>query len=329
MINNINYIFSPEITEQFLFSLASYQLFLERLSIDPFDFFNYWKSTNRINICKKYNNKYTSLDWEWGLSYPLFSLLEKYVNTFKNPTIIGLSGLPGCGKTTLGSWIECVSSDLNLDIKVLSLDDFYLPSIEMEPAMQGNPWNVPRGIPGSHSIDLLKHSLSTFLRTGVLISPHFDKSLRGGKGDRTGLYEYHPKLLILEGWFVGCEPISNSENLNFSSNLSLKQDEKEYRKIIQNRLSEYSEIWSIFTKIWHLRPSEFINTVLWKTHQENVMFKLKGSALRGDNLTNFIRMIQSSIPQESLLNIDSDTVITINQDRRISKLYTKEYFFNI
>ena len=61
---------------------------------------------------------------------------------------------------------------------------------------------------GSHSLDLLNQSLDVFLKTGVLNSPTFDKSLRDGKGDRSGWCDSEPRVLILEGWFVGCEPVS-------------------------------------------------------------------------------------------------------------------------
>ena len=91
-----------------------------------------------------------------------------------------ICGLPGSGKSTLGFWIDSVARELSLDIKVISLDDFYLPGQEMDIAIKGNPWNVPRGFPGSHSLDLLHQSLDTFLNTGVLCSPTFDKSLRHG-----------------------------------------------------------------------------------------------------------------------------------------------------
>ena len=57
------------------------------------------------------------------------------------------------------------------------------------------------------------------------------------------------------------------------------------------------------------------------------MFKFKGSGLEGINLTNFIRMIQTSIPQQSLSLINSDTTVEINQDRRINLLKTNNYRF--
>tara|TARA_Y100001968_G_scaffold252871_1_gene238409 strand:- start:1221 stop:2231 length:1011 start_codon:yes stop_codon:yes gene_type:complete len=336
MLDNIskddfNNIFPKEIIDQFLFPLDTYRIFLQGLSIEPAAFFNKWSDTNRQSVIDKYWNQNTKLDWKWSLSFPFFSLLEKYVEYIDKPIIIGFSGLPGSGKSTLGFWVDSLARELCLDIKVISLDDFYLPGEEMDIAMNGNPWNVPRGYPGSHSVDLLNQSLGDFLKTGVLKAPTFDKSLRNGKGDRSGWCELKPKVLVLEGWFVGCLPVSDLEDLDYisehKSNLCLSQIEKDFRFSIQESLLKYIDIWKMFDKIWHLQSSKFNNTILWKTQQENEMIKLKGSGLKDNKLTNFIRMIQTSIPQQSFSSFNSDTTILINQDRRIKKLYTNTYLF--
>tara|TARA_B100000575_G_C23039910_1_gene598522 strand:- start:92 stop:1102 length:1011 start_codon:yes stop_codon:yes gene_type:complete len=320
-----------DLEDNFLFSLEKFLLFLDGLSINPTNFFQKWSDQNTQSIINKYWKCDTKLDWKWSLSFPFFSLLENYINTINNPIIIGFSGLPGSGKSTLGSWIDSVARELSQDIRVISLDDFYLPGEEMDIAMSGNPWNVPRGFPGSHSLDLLQQSLDTFLKTGVLNSPTFDKSLRDGKGDRSGWCKLESKVLILEGWFVGCEPDSDLLKLDDLSedefNLSLSKKEKYYRILIQESLKEYSKIWKKLDKIWHLKSSTFNNTVLWKSQQEDELIKYKGSGLKGDNLANFIRMIQTSIPQKSLSLINSDTTVEININRRICNLSTKQYHF--
>ena len=329
LTHDFNDIFPKDITDEFLFPLDSYKLYLEGLLIDPSDFYTQWSEIKRQPLIEKYWKRNTKLDWKWALSFPLFSLLENYVNKNSNPSLIGFSGLPGSGKSTLGAWIDSVARALGLSIKVISLDDFYLPGKEMDIAMIGNPWNVPRGFPGSHSIDLLNQSLNDFMQTGVLNCPLFDKSLRFGKGDRSGWCNLRPKVLILEGWFVGCEPISNIEQIDHLSdhkcNLRLSESEKDFRVSIQKSLIEYSQIWKKFDKIWHLKSSKFNNTILWKTQQEEEMIKLKGSGLKDNGLVNFIRMIQASIPQQSLLSIKSDTTIEINQYRRITQLFTNTY----
>ena len=324
--------FSKDLRDDFLLPFEDLCFFLEGLSINPSMFFHKWSDKNTQSIINKYWKPGTRLDWKWSLTLPFFSLLENYISTIKNPIIIGFSGLPGSGKSTLGLWIDRVAKDLFLDIKVISLDDFYLPAKEMDIAISGNPWNVPRGFPGSHSLDLLHQSLDTFLETGVLISPTFKKSLRNGRGDRSGWTRFKPKILILEGWFVGCEPVSDLLKLDdlseYEFSLSLSQNEKDYRILIQDSLLEYSKIWKKFDKIWHLRSTSFKNTVLWKSQQEDEMIKLKGSGLRGTNLKNFVRMIQTSIPHKSLSFINSDTTVEINQNRRICNLQTNQYQFD-
>ena len=327
--DNLDEIFPKYIRDDFLFPIDTYLLFLERLSINPSSFFRKWSDINRQYIAEKFWRPNTKYDWKWSLSFPLFSLLENYISTNNNPIILGFSGLPGSGKSTLGFWIDSVARELCIDIKVISLDDFYLPGKEMEIAMNGNPWNVPRGFPGSHSLDLLSQTLDVFLKTGILKYPKFDKSLREGKGDRSGWCDLKTKVLILEGWFVGCEPVSDLFKINNLSedkfNLSLSQFEKDYRISIQDSLVKYSKIWKKFDKVWHLKSSNFNNMILWKTQQEQEMIKSKGFGLRGENLSDFIRMIQASIPQKSLTNINSDTTVEINQNRRINKLHTNNY----
>ena len=329
--HNFYDIFPQYIKNDFLFSMDTYRLFLEDLSINPSLFFQNWSDIIRQSISDKYWTPRTKYDWKWSLSFPLFSLLENYINSNNKPVIIGFSGLPGSGKSTIGFWINSVARELDIDINVISLDDFYLPGQEMDIAMSGNPWNVPRGFPGSHSLDLLNDSLDVFLKTGVLVTPTFDKSLRDGKGDRSGWCKINSKVLILEGWFVGCEPVSNFFNIetlsteNFS--LSLSHEEKEYRRSIQDSLVKYSKIWKKLEKIWHLKSSNFNNVILWKRQQESEMIKLKGSGLKGDKLNDFIRMIQASIPQQSLSFINSDTTIEINQYRRICNIMTTKYHF--
>ena len=330
MINNNIDLFLPKfIRDEFLFSLDTYRIFLEGLSINPSRFFIEWSEINRQYITDKYWKPNTKLDWKWSLSYPFFSILENYTLTNNNPIILGFSGLPGSGKSSLGFWIDSVAKELGIDIKVISLDDFYLPSNEMDIAMKGNPWNVPRGFPGSHSLDLLNQTLDVFLKSGLLKYPTFDKSLRNGKGDRSGWSEVKTKVLIMEGWFLGCEPVSDLVRIDNMSedifNLNLSQVEKDYRIVIQESLIKYSKIWKMFDKIWHLKSNNFNNTILWKTQQEEEMIESKGAGLKGSNLSDFIRMIQASIPQQSLCFINSDTSVEIDQHRRINKLSTKKY----
>ena len=55
----------------------------------------------------------------------------------------------------------------------------------------------------------------------------------------------------------------------------------------------------------------------WKSNQENEMLRIKGNALVDSQLTNFLRMLNCSIPQKSFNEINSKYMILLNKDREL------------
>ena len=279
------------------------------------DWVNFWSlKKNILSIDQFWNNKVND-DWIWGLAVPLLSHAYNLQNNFSDRRIIGLSALPGTGKTTLGKWLEAISLKLNFKIVVISIDDFYLPSDEMKLAIKNNPWNVSRGFPGSHSVRLMNEKLLNWKINGELNVPVFDKSLRNGLGDRSHWRSDKPDLLILEGWFLGIEPCSMSINdqYNYPSELSIH--ESTYRINIQNNLNKYLDVWSLIDNIWHLKPLKFEYMNIWKSNQEKEMFLQKGNALQDEKLSNFLRMLNVSLPQKCFDEINSYALLLIDHER--------------
>jgi len=130
------------------------------------DWFNFWNNKRNILSIDQYWNNNVNDDWIWGLALPLLSQAYKFQNNFSDRKIIGISALPGTGKTTLGKWLEAMSLKLYFKISVISIDDFYLPSNEMKLAIKNNPWNVSRGFPGSHSVGLMYEKLLNWKKNG-------------------------------------------------------------------------------------------------------------------------------------------------------------------
>ena len=56
---------------------------------------------------------------------------------------------------------------------------------------------------------------------------------------------------------------------------------------------------------------------LWKSNQEQEMLLKKGNALQNDKLSNFLRMLNVSIPQECFDIIDSYALLVIDQERNL------------
>ena len=283
------------------------------------DWFNFWNNQKNILSIDQYWNNNVNEDWIWGLALPLLSQAYKFQDNFSERKIIGISALPGTGKTTLGKWLEAISLKLNFKIAVISIDDFYLPSDEMRIAIKNNPWNVSRGFPGSHSVKLMHEKLSNWKINGELNVPVFDKSLRNGLGDRSHWRFDNPDLLIIEGWFLGIKPLYGDINVNYHNidSLELNSQELSYRYIIQKNLKKYLDVWSLIDNIWHLKPLEIEFMNMWKTSQEKEMFLKKGNALQDHNLSNFLRMLNVSIPHKSFDFINSYALLLIDQERKL------------
>ena len=280
------------------------------------DWFEFWNNKENIfSFDHIWNNKVND-DWIWGLALPILSQAYKFQNNFSDKKIIGISALPGTGKTTLGKWLEAISLKLNFKIAVISIDDFYLPSDEMILAIKNNPWSVSRGFPGSHSVELMYEKLLNWKINGELDVPVFDKSLRDGLGDRSHWRLDNPDLLILEGWFLGIEPfVIDDDQLINSSELS--PNEFSYRLKIQKNLSKYLDVWNLIDNIWHLKPLKFEYMNMWKLNQEKEMFLQKGNALKDEKLSNFLRMLNVSIPHKSFDVIKSYALLLIDQERNL------------
>ena len=280
------------------------------------DWFNFWNNKRNILSIDQYWNNKVNDDWIWGLALPLLSQAYKSHNNFSNRKIIGISALPGTGKTTLGKWLEAISLKLNFKIAVISIDDFYLPSDEMKLAIMNNPWNVSRGFPGSHSVKLMYEKLLNWKTNGQLYVPVYDKSLRDGLGDRSHWRLDNPDLLILEGWFLGIEPLEIDDDQLINSS-ELSPDEFTYRLKIQKNLHKYLDVWNLIDNIWHLKPLKFEYMNKWKLNQEKEMFLQKGKALKDEKLSNFLRMLNVSIPIKSFDLINSYSLLLINQERNL------------
>ena len=187
----------------------------------------------------------------------------------------------------------------------------------MKVAIYNNPWNVSRGFPGSHSVNLMYEKLLNWKINGNLNVPVFDKSLRNGLGDRSHWRSDEPDLLIIEGWFLGIEPLSIDVNEQIMNSSVFSTQETSYRIKIQKNLKKYLEVWNLVDNIWHLKPLKFEYMNIWKSNQEKEMFLKKGTALQDQNLNNFLRMLSNSIPHKSFDLIDSYALLLVDQNRNL------------
>ena len=85
------------------------------------DWLNFWNNQKNILTIDQFWKNKVNDDWIWGLALPLLSHSYKLQKNFSDRKIIGISALPGTGKTTLGKWLESISLKLNFKITVISV----------------------------------------------------------------------------------------------------------------------------------------------------------------------------------------------------------------
>ena len=263
----------------------------------------------------------SSADWLWSLGLPILSLACKEP---ARKRLIGLSALPGCGKSSLGIWLETAARNLGLSLQVVSIDDFYFPADQLERSMQGNPWGVPRALPGSHDVKLLQQTLAHWRQGQHVQCPQFDKALRNGRGDRSGWRACNADLLVLEGWFVGCKGGYDPTLQERELVPPLTANELAYRKQTEQILQRYQPIWTQLDQLWQLRATDPQSPRLWKRQQENDMHTSRGSSLNGSELDDFIRMILSAIPSETFRNIPADVVLDVDSSRELTRIHLNQ-----
>jgi D-glycerate 3-kinase len=249
--------------------------------------------------------------WIASVGLPLLDQLQR-LDRLGERALLGLAAMPGCGKTTLCAWLKRAAASQDLTVEVVSLDDFYFEGQALDAAMRDNPWRAPRGIPGSHDVELLQRCLRQWRSDGAFESPVFDKSLRQGRGDRAGWRALKADLLILEGWFVGAGPWPASE----PELMSLAPGESAYRPVIQRNLAPYQALWRELDCFWQLRPTALSHVMAWKRQQNQTQQQQTGAGLSDSELEAMTRSLQVCMPEAALVAGRSpDVVLQVTAQR--------------
>ncbi|OUX73777.1 MAG: kinase [Synechococcus sp. TMED90] len=272
---------------------------------DPECWWRHWQARGGLSLVRDHWAVPVDDAWIASLALPLLTRVEQ-AHAENAPTLLGVSALPGCGKTTLCSWIKHAADHLGWSVEHLSIDDFYWPADELERSMAGNPWGVPRALPGSHDLIGMERCLQTWLQGDCLEAPRFDKSLRGGRGDRCGSTISKPRVVLLEGWFLGAVVREHNDE---AMQQQLTPSERQWRPKALRKLREYATIWSMLDELWHLRIENVDASARWKRQQLNTLLESTGVNFVENELSDFNRMVQVALPSRCLDCIPGATII--------------------
>ena len=147
-------------------------------------------------------------------------------NAKTRPLCVALTAPQGCGKTTLVAALEFLFEKNGVAAASASVDDFYLTGAEQDKLSLANPGNALlkyRGNAGTHDVQLAVNTLRSLrsindddFATLTVSVPRYDKTLRGGRGDRAAR-EFWPEItapldiVLLEGWMLGFAPAADAD----------------------------------------------------------------------------------------------------------------------
>jgi D-glycerate 3-kinase len=288
----------------------------------------------------------TSLSIRDSLLYPLWQtyipLAEWIVERVRarrrshphDAYVLGLGGPQGSGKSTIGAIVRLLLEAKGYAAAALSIDDIYRTYDERQALRAECPHYRFRGLPGTHDVDLGRQTIRKLRQNAdgtVIRVPAFDKSLRGGQGDRLPEDQWPTvdgkvDVVLFEGWCVGARPQSESaleEPIN-SIEASSDYDDSvgSFRRRVNDELRRYGPLFDECDDLIVLRVPNPSNVYRWRGLQEE---KLKAATGAGMDLRMVGAFVDHFLPatERYVAAMGEDPaagaslVLTIGDDRSV------------
>jgi len=203
----------------------------------------------------------------------LLPCLVAQINTDRKTTI-GISGAPGCGKSTLARTVVHCITQAGIPACLFSLDDYYLGRVQREQvADRMHPLFRQRGVPGTHELDRLLTDFEQVQSGQVeeLSLPVFDKSIDDRAPEQAWRsLKTAPRIIIFEGWFIGAPPQDAAE-LELPAN-TLERDHDaggNWRaEVLKASQRFYEAFLGRLDQVWYIRVPDWDCVIDWRWQQE-------------------------------------------------------------
>lgn len=269
----------------------------------------------------------------WQLWLPLALKLLREQQSLQQPLIQGILGGQGTGKSTLTAILTVILGNLGCRAIRLSLDDCYKTYQERKALQRVDPRLIWRGPPGTHDLELALSVLRQF-HAGVdhLALPQFDKSAWEGAGDRTSSQQVKKAdILLFEGWFVGVQPLPESqllEQLNTENFPPIStESDRQFALDMNRQLENYLPLWQELDRLMILVPTDYRFSKQWRQDAEQQMKSQGKSGMTSEEINEFVDYFWKAL--HPLLFIEPllqdrekvNLVVKINQNHSLAEIY--------
>ncbi len=265
--------------------------------------------------------------------HPLIAKLEKLYQPNKT-IIVGIQGGQGTGKTTLVKVLQRELEQKGYSVAHFSIDDFYLPLAQrkvLQKKHSSNPfYQIPRGLPGTHDLALLKEVLSSLQKGKRVEVPIFDKAVEHGQGDRSALTTFiaeRQDFVLFEGWCVGIPFVSSSTfvRLCAKNKIHLKEIDPllTYHPVVLRFIKQYQSLWKFLDFTIMLKPKSIRSHLLWREQQERELKERRGQGMSSTEIERFVNLF---LPFTYLCyeKIKADATILIDEEHTFRKVVWKK-----
>lgn len=260
------------------------------------------------------------------LADTIFDQFEKNANIY----FVGINGCQGSGKSTLTEYLASyLSAKYQLNVAVMSLDDFYLPSEQRNQLSRDiHPLLSTRGVPGTHDISALKSVLAQLENheTGFSI-PRFNKATdEPFPESQWTLIEKPIDIVLLEGWCWGVPPQTEAQLQAPVNELELQHDTNGlWRNYVNQQLKDnYQPLYKKMNFWLALQAPSFDCVYQWRLEQEQ---KLQARNINISNskimspaeILHFTQHFQRlSVQGGNTIAHSADVIFYLDYDRNIS-----------
>jgi len=267
---------------------------------------------------------------------PLAEQIHSRFSNHQEAYFVGINGCQGSGKSTLTDFIATyLTTQYQLNVVVMSLDDFYLTSEKRQKlAKDIHPLLATRGVPGTHDVIALNRTLTqlTEKKTGFSIQKFNKATDEPFPKNQWTVVEKPSDIILLEGWCWGVKH-QTAEQLKAPINeLEYQYDSSgKWRNYVNQQLKDaYEPLYKKMDYWLALQAPSFDCIYKWRLEQEQKLKEkniglVNSKIMSASGILNFTQYFQRlSVQGCNTISQSADAICYLDYDRHITGMHITE-----